>query len=208
MAERRRLSRVIHALEQASAWPGRLASWAVILIMVFTVLSVLFSQLRIGVIATWDVMLPLIGNRITLAGLTELQWHFFGLMVMLGGAYALQADRHIRVDIIYGQLGPRMRRAVDVLGDVVFLIPFCVVVAWLSLGYVERSYVTGERSDYGGLFDRYFIKSMIPIGLSLLALAASFRVVRNLCQIFGVIEIHESEYAKQEKQDIEGRRGA
>lgn len=186
-AGRNGLQRTLDFLTGAAAWPGRLASYAVLLIMIFTLVSVIGAQLRMGTLATWDTRLILIGDRITLAGLTELQWHAFGVMVMLGGAHALIQDRHIRVDILYGQFGPRLRRGVDVLGDLVFLIPFCVIIIYFSLGYVERSFLTGERSDYGGLRDRYLIKAMIPVGLGLLAFAAAVRVMRNLCIIFGVI---------------------
>ena len=201
MTERSRLSRVIHALVKASAWPGRMASWAVVVIMILTVLTVVFSQLRFGVIATWETSVPLLGNRITLAGLTELQWHFFGLLVMLGGAYALQTDTHIRVDIFYANLGPRGQRVVDVLGDVLLLLPFCVIITYYSLGYVERAFVSGERSDYGGLRDRYLVKSLIPIGLTLLGIGALLRTLRNLLQIFGVMEMRD------EAQDRAGGTG-
>lgn len=181
------LQRLLDGLAAAASWPGRLAAWAVLLIMLFTVASVVASQMRTGTLATWDTRLPLIGDRITLAGLTELQWHAFGVMVMLGGAHALISDRHIRVDVLYGAFGPRLRRLVDVLGDLVFLIPFCVIVIHFSLGYVERSFVSGERSDYGGLRDRYLIKAMIPVGLGLLLFAATVRVLRNLAILFGLI---------------------
>lgn len=182
-----RLQRAFGLLEALATWPGRVAAWAVLLIMLFTVTSVVAARMRIGTLASWDDRLPLIGNQITLAGLTELQWHAFGVMVMLGGAWALLQDRHIRVDILYGAFGPRLRRVVDVLGDLVFLIPFCIIIIHFSLGYVERSFVTGERSDYGGLRDRYLIKAMIPVGLGLLLFAAVVRVLRNLAVLFGLL---------------------
>lgn len=196
------LHRAFKFLAAAASWPGRLASWAVLLIMLFTITSVIGSQLRMGTLATWDTRLILIGDRITLAGLTELQWHAFGVMIMLGGAHALLRDRHIRVDILYGQFSPRLRRAVDVLGDLVFLIPFCIIIIYFSLGYVERSYLTGERSDYGGLRDRYLIKAMIPVGLGLLLFAAAVRVLRNLCIIFGLIPDDEDDDGADEPKGM------
>lgn len=179
------LGRSIKALVSACAWPGRVANWAVLLIMIFTLTSVAASQMRMGLIADWGTHLPLLGNRLALAGLTELQWHAFGVMVMLGGAFAYIGDRHVRVDIFYARFTDNQRRMIDVAGDLLLLIPFCIVIIYFSLGYVERSYITGERSDYGGLRDRFLIKAMIPIGLSLLMTVAVLRVVNNLAIVAG-----------------------
>jgi len=52
-----------------------------------------------------------------------------------------------------------------------FFLPFCAIIGWLSLDYVSYSYNTGERSDYGGLDDRYLVKTILPIGFAVLALS-------------------------------------
>lgn len=187
MKKLEKLSRVMSA---ACAWPGRIANWCVLLIMAFTILAVLFAQLRFGVIVTWDRSIPVLGDRLTLVGLTELQWHLFGLMVMLGGAYALHVEGHIRVDLFYSRLSPRGQCMVDLIGDLLFLLPFCLVTIYFSIGYVERSFISGERSNYGGLIDRYVVKSLIPIGLGLLAVAAASRVVRGIIRIFNLSDVH------------------
>lgn len=169
-----------HALRVISAWPGRAASWLVLAIVVVVLAAVIGSQLRLGTLASWGTQLPLLGSGLTITGLAELQWHLFAVMVMLGGAYALTEDRHVRVDLLYSKLPRRGRALVDVLGDLIFLLPFCALVAWLSLSFIGLAYRSGEQSDYGGLIDRYLIKSIIPIGLAVLALAGLGRILTNL----------------------------
>lgn len=172
--------RVGHALSRLSAWPGRVCSWLVLAIIVVVLAAVIGSQLRLSTVLDWGPELPLLGSRLTITGLAELQWHLFALMVMFGGAYAFVEDRHVRVDLIFAKLSPRGRAVVDLVGDVILLLPFCAIVAWLSLDFVSLAYRSGEQSDYGGLLDRYLIKSIIPIGLSVLFVAGVGRIVTNL----------------------------
>ena len=123
--------------------------------------------------------------HLTLNGLAELQWHMLAIIVMLGISYAMTQDRHVRVDLIYSTLSPRGQALTDLIGDLLFLLPFCVIIGWLSIGFVEFSYRTGEQSDYGGLVDRYLIKAIIPIGLALLGLIALGRIIVNFSRAIG-----------------------
>jgi TRAP-type mannitol/chloroaromatic compound transport system permease small subunit len=179
------LARLGDALTAIGAWPGRAASWLVLLIVAAVLASIIGSQLHLSELAVWGVRLPLLGSHLSITGLAELQWHLFAVLVMLGGCYALREDSHIRVDLVYGHLSPRWRRVIDILGDVVFLIPFCLLMVWLSLNFVRMAYISGEESDYGGLVDRYLIKAIIPVGFGLLALTAAGRVIGNLGRLLG-----------------------
>jgi TRAP-type mannitol/chloroaromatic compound transport system permease small subunit len=71
---------------------------------------------------------------------------------MLGGAYALQRDEHVRVDIFYRGMGPAGRSWVDILGVVLFLLPLCAFVVYESLDYVSASWSVREGArDSAGL---------------------------------------------------------
>jgi len=170
---------VIDALDRAGrllgglgAILGRLAGWLIVPIVVAVLAAVVGTYLRFGEIVAWEADVPLLGTHLSITGLVELQWHLFAVMMLLGGAYALRANGHVRVDIVYDRLKPRTRALVDAVGHVVFLIPFALLVAWLSLDFVELAYRSGEESDYGGLTDRYLVKAMMPIGFVILALTA------------------------------------
>ncbi|GAW33124.1 tripartite ATP-independent periplasmic transporters, DctQ component [Roseovarius sp. A-2] len=185
MTRRSTLERAGHALVQASAWPGRVAAWLVLPMIALVLVAVVGSLMKWGQLASWEADLPLFGSELTLTGLAELQWHLQAIIVMLGVSYALARDAHVKVDMLSVRFTPRGKALVDLLGDLVFLLPFCAIIGWLSLGFVEFSYSTGERSDYGGLTDRYLVKSILPIGFVVLALCGVGRVLLHLGVLFG-----------------------
>jgi len=89
------------------------------------------------------------------AGLIWLQesvvWmHAFVFMV--GAAYTLQQEQHVRVDIFYRKMSAKGRAWVDLAGVVVFLLPLCFFLAWKALDYVAVSWKLHEASrESGGL---------------------------------------------------------
>ncbi|MBZ9559156.1 MULTISPECIES: TRAP transporter small permease subunit [unclassified Modicisalibacter] len=165
-------------------WVGRVSSWLVLLVTLAVLTTVTLNALGINEIAEWQAPVVLFGKALTINSITELQWHLFGILTLLGGTYALHHDSHVRVDLVYQKLSPRGRAVIDILGHLVFLIPFCLLVAWLSKHFVMMSYLSGEHSNYGGLTDRYLIKAMLPIGLVFLALGALGQVLHNLAGLF------------------------
>ena len=185
MTSRSTLERVGHVLVQTGAWPGRAAAWLLLPMIALVLAAVIGSMMKVGQIATWQTELPLFGTGLTLNGLAELQWHMLAILVMLGMSYALARDQHVRVDLVYGMLSPRKKAMMDLLGDVLFLLPFCVIIGWLSLSFVEFSYNTGEKSDYGGLSDRYLVKAFLPIGFVFLGITGIGRILIHLSRIFG-----------------------
>jgi len=174
------LQRLGQVLMSIGAWPGMASSWLILPVILCVLAAVVGGILRLSQLATWDQSVLLFGNQLSIIGLTELQWHLFAVMVMLGGSYALQQDRHVRVDMLYAKVSPKWRATVDAIGDLFFLLPFCAIVAWLSLRFVDMAILSGEQSDYGGLIDRYLVKAILPIGLGLLFLTGLGRVLRNL----------------------------
>lgn len=161
-------------------WVGRVTSWLVLLVMATVLMTVLLNATGINEIVSWNDKVLLFGDALTINSVTELQWHLFGVLTLLGGTYALHHDTHVRVDLVYHRLSPSGRAMVDVIGHLVLLIPFCLLIAWLSQHFVTMSYMTGEKSNYGGLTDRYLIKAMLPISLVFLALGALGQVFKKL----------------------------
>lgn len=105
--------------------------------------------------------------------LTELEWHLFSALFLLGAAYALKSDAHVRVDVLYSRFAPRYQGLVNVLGTLLFLMPFCYMVIRSSLNFAHNSWMMNESSsDPGGLPARYLIKFTITLGFVLLMLQA------------------------------------
>jgi TRAP-type mannitol/chloroaromatic compound transport system permease small subunit len=174
------LERAGRALTQLSAWPGRAGSWLIIPMMVGVFLAVIGAVMRIQVIFDWGTPIPLFGNDLSIIDLNELQWHFFAAMVMLAGAFTFAEDNHVRVDIFYSKLSPRGKAVVNLVGDLLFLLPFCALIGWLSIRFVNMALISGERSDYGGLSHRWVVKALLPVGLGLLFAAGLGRVLQSI----------------------------
>ncbi len=109
----------------------------------------------------------------------DLQWYFFSLIFLMGSAYGLNHDYHVRVDVLYARLGRRGRAWIDLIGSILFLVPFAGVMLWVSWGPVVRSWSILEASaDPGGL-PRYPIKTVILVSFFLLLLQAISQIVKN-----------------------------
>ncbi len=107
------------------------------------------------------------------AGVVELEWHLFSFIFLLGAAYALKHDRHVRVDVFYQSFTIRQQAWVNLIGTLLFLLPFCSVILVASWQFTVNAWSMGEGSpDPGGLPARYLVKAAIPIGFFLLLLQA------------------------------------
>jgi TRAP-type mannitol/chloroaromatic compound transport system permease small subunit len=141
------------------------------------------ALLRVNELANWGFRVPVLGERLSLNGLTDLQWHLFAVMVMLGGVYTLHEDRHVSVDFIASRLSVRTRGWVTVACDALLLVPFCAVMTWFSWRYAASAFASGEGSSYGGLQNLWIIKSVMPLGFGLLTVFGVARALRLLLQL-------------------------
>ena len=176
---RQNLLVVLNAIERFGRWLGEVTSWLVLCTLVSVLAAVIGGAMGANVMLSWGVHIPLLGDDLTINDVFDLEWHFFAIMVMAGGTYAYIDNRHVRSDLIYSGLSKRAKRWIDTLGDVFFLLPFAAAMTWLSIGFVSRSFNAAEKSDYGGMIDRFAIKSVIPIGFTILFLVVLARVIKS-----------------------------
>lgn len=107
----------------------------------------------------------------SLVAVQELQWHLFALVFLLGAAFTLKNDGHVRVDVLYMRWSPKVRAWIDLLGTLLFLLPFSLLIIWTSKNFVLFSFQLKEGSpDPGGLPHRWILKSAIPLGFFLVFL--------------------------------------
>ncbi|HIJ22313.1 MAG: TRAP transporter small permease subunit [Gammaproteobacteria bacterium] len=120
----------------------------------------------------YDVVMRYLFNDVSI-GMQELEWHLYASLFLLGISYTLSRDSHVRVDLIYSQLSPKRQAVIDIVGTLLFLIPFALLISWYGVGFVAESYQLGESSgDPGGLPYRWIIKSMIPVSFILLIISS------------------------------------
>jgi TRAP-type mannitol/chloroaromatic compound transport system permease small subunit len=116
-------------------------------------------------------------------GLQELEWHLFSAIFLLGAAYTMKGDEHVRLDIMYQspRFSENYRNRLNIFGTVCFLIPFSVIVILNSIPFAVESYVHAETSpDPGGLPNRWIVKSIIPAAFLLLLLQSVNDLIKRL----------------------------
>ena len=114
--------------------------------------------------------------------LQELEWHLFALIFLLGAAYTLKHNNHVRVDILYQShyLSDKHRALINILGTLFFLLPFCILILFTAWPFVENAYYYQEGSpDPGGLPYRYLLKGSLLISFGLLILQGIAELLRN-----------------------------
>lgn len=111
----------------------------------------------------------------------ELQWYLFGAAVMLGASYTLKLNEHVRVDLIYSQLSDRGRLYTDLFGLILFLMPACILFAWLSwTALFYPSWLVSEHSANAGGLLRYPIKFIVPFGFFMLSLQGVSEIIKRI----------------------------
>jgi len=116
----------------------------------------------------------------------EMEWHIFAVLFLVGAAYTLKEHAHVRVDVFYSRMTPRQKAFIDLIGSLVFLIPFSLLVIYTSQTFISMSYAIQETSpDPGGLPYRYLLKSMISLGFFLVFLQGISMIIHSLWTLTG-----------------------
>ena len=162
---------LVAALDAVSIWTGRVVSWCSLFMVVVTFLVVL---LRYAFDLGWIAM-------------QESVTYMHAALFMIGAAYTLQHNGHVRVDIFYQKLSPRGRAWVDLLGTLLLLVPVCGFIAWSGWDYVLESWdvIEGSR-EAGGIPAVYVLKSLIIVMPVLMLLQGLAWILRNGLFLSGV----------------------
>ncbi len=161
------MTRCLKQIDNFTEYSGRIISWLILLLVLLT---------------CYDVFMRYVFHS-GMVALQELEWHLFALIFLLGGAYTLKHDDHVRVDVIFNsqRLNDRQRAWINIVGMLVFLTPFCLLVLMTTWPFVQNAFWYQEGSpDPGGLPYRFLIKSSILIGFGLLLIQGFAELLRNI----------------------------
>ncbi|UFZ04859.1 TRAP transporter small permease subunit [Bradyrhizobium ontarionense] len=122
-------------------------------------------------------------------GWLELQWYMFALLVMFGASYTFRRNEHVRVELLYLYLSERGQLWLDLIGTLFFLIPTCLLLAYLSWPFFMQSYSVNEMSANAGGLLRWPVKLAIPAGFVLLALQGLSEVIKRAAALRGEVTI-------------------
>jgi TRAP-type mannitol/chloroaromatic compound transport system permease small subunit len=162
------VTKLANGLDRFAERTGHTAAWLALLLVLVTFGVVVLRYLfEIGSIALQEAILYLHAS-----------------LFLLGAAYTLKADGHVRVDIVYHRLSPRGRALVDLLGAILLLLPVCGFLLWISWDYVATSWSLREGSrETGGLPYVYLLKTLIPLASGLLILQGISQALRSLVML-------------------------
>ena len=147
-----------------NSWIGRSIGWLTTALVVLVVFDVILRK-SLNLTANWVM---------------ELEWHLYAAVFLLGAAYTLRKDRHVRVDLFYARFSEREKAWVNLLGGLLLLLPWCLIMLWASWNYAMGSFEIREGSpEPGGLPARYVIKFVIAIGIGLLLLQTLSQIIEN-----------------------------
>lgn len=152
---------------------------------------------RVGHAVYWLVLVAVLisaGNALVRYSLNtssnawlEVQWYLFSAIFLLCSGYTLLRNEHIRIDIVFNGLSKRQQIWIDVIGGLLFLIPMCAMITYLSWPVLVDSFVRHEMStDAGGLI-RWPVKALMPVGFSLLLLQGISETIKRLAFLAGLI---------------------
>ena len=109
----------------------------------------------------------------------ELEWHVMAPVALLGITVLMLEKGHVRVDMLFERLPPRMQHMLDLFSMLCGAIIAIMFIRY-SAGFVESAWSIGEGSpDPGGLPARYVVKAMIPVAFALFALQCLANAVRH-----------------------------
>jgi TRAP-type mannitol/chloroaromatic compound transport system permease small subunit len=98
----------------------------------------------------------------------------------MGFAFTLKHDGHVRVDIFYRGFSPRLKAIVNLIGGLLFLIPFCLLIFFISWDYVLASWVIRETSaENNGLPFIYLLKTLMLLMPATLVLQGIAEIIRS-----------------------------
>ena len=160
------------ALDRFSGFIGKAAAWLTLFMVIVTFIVVILRYV-------FDVGFIWVQESII--------W-MHAVVFMLGAAYTLREDEHVRVDVFYRGMSERRRAWVDLVGVLVFLVPLCVFLAWNSIDFVLQSWRIGEASrEPGGLPYPFFpmLKAVILLMPITVALQGVSLFLRSLATVRG-----------------------
>ncbi|MDX5357981.1 MAG: TRAP transporter small permease subunit [Rhodobacterales bacterium] len=118
----------------------------------------------------------------------EAQWYLFGASFLLAAAYTLKQNEHIRIDIVYGLFGRRVQHWIDLLGHLLFLLPFSVLMVYYLWPYTMKSVISGEMSSNAGGLIIWPAKALLLVGFILLTIQAISEIIKKIAVMRGDIE--------------------
>ncbi|TBW40924.1 TRAP transporter small permease subunit [Siculibacillus lacustris] len=151
---------------------GRAVSWLLVAAIVISTLNAIIRKVFDASSNAW----------------LEAQWLLFGAVFLICASWTLQANEHIRIDIVNATLSKRTRNVIELIGHVLFLLPMVAVILWTAVPFFTRSFFGNEQSFSAGGLPQWPAKSLVVIGFALLLVQGVSELIKRIAVMRGLIE--------------------
>ena len=181
--------RITRAIDELSRVVGLIAVWLVLFSSILAAFNAVFRYSIAGMLwiertyggGVFGGLVWFYTNYAT--GLSEAVWFMFGGMVMLGGAWTLKVNEHVRVDLFYGAISERARTWIDLLGGLFFLLPLCILLITITWPWFMEAWTRNVMSNAAGGLPRWPVRLMLPLGFGVLMLQGIAEIIKCIAAL-------------------------
>ena len=157
-----KIQTLLHSADHISTWVGKAFSWLIVALMLLVVVEV-FKRYALNAPTAW---------------VFDASNMLYGTLFMMGGAYTLAQDGHVRGDFLYGNFKPRTQASIDLALYVIFFIPGIAALTWSGWTYFQDSVALNEQTFNADPLPVYPFKFMIPFAGALVLMQGISEIIR------------------------------
>ncbi len=156
------VQKFLHSIDHISSWIGKAFAWLIVVLMLLVVVEV-FKRYALNAPTAW---------------VFDASNMLYGTLFMMGGAYTLAHDGHVRGDFLYGNFKPRTQATIDLVLFIVFFLPGIGALTWAGYTYASESWVIREQTFNADPLPLYPFKAIIPFAGAMVMLQGVAEIVR------------------------------
>ena len=157
-----KIQTLLHSADHISTWVGKAFSWLIVVLMLLVVAEV-FKRYALNAPTAW---------------VFDASNMLYGTLFMMGGAYTLAQDGHVRGDFLYGNFKPRTQASIDLVLYIVFFLPGIAALTWSGWTYFQDSMAINEQTFNADPLPVYPFKFIIPFAGALVLMQGVSEIIR------------------------------
>ena len=156
------VQKFLHTADAISTWVGKAFAWLIVVLMLLVVVEV-FKRYALNAPTAW---------------VFDASNMLYGALFMMGGAYTLAHDGHVRGDFLYGNFTPRRQASIDLVLYIVFFLPGVAALTWAGWTFFSESLAINEQTFNADPLPVYPFKFMIPLAGAMVLMQGIAEIVR------------------------------
>ncbi len=157
-----KVQKFLHTVDGISTWVGKAFAWLIVVLMLVVVVEV-FKRYALNAPTAW---------------IFDASNMLYGTLFMMGGAYTLAHDGHVRGDFLYGNFSPRKQATIDLVLYIAFFLPGIAALTWAGWTYFGDAWKINEQTFSAQPIPLYPFKFIIPFAGATVLLQGIAEIVR------------------------------